>query len=191
MVTLSGSAIWWTWETQDVFKQVQAGSKYAMKVRGAAAEHRLHRGLAAKSFQHLACMHLRQLGLTEQFTAGSEQQLTRQLTDLTTMVRRQISSEVRKKVNTLIITDVHARDILRHLCETPIMDASEFAWESQLRLYWDADADDLLIRQCTGGSWFCSAEKIKQECHALLQRASSVCFGCCSSPHRRPMPSFS
>ena len=69
------------------------------------------------------------------------------------MVRRQISSEVRKKVNTLIITDVHARDIIESFVRDSIMDASEFAWESQLRFYWDADADDLLIRQCTGGSW--------------------------------------
>ena len=32
MVTLSGSAIWWTWETEDVFRRVRAGNKYAMKV---------------------------------------------------------------------------------------------------------------------------------------------------------------
>lgn len=74
MVTLSGSAIWWTWETQDVFEQVQAGNKYAMKVRGAAAEHHLHRGLAARTLQHFVCMHPRQLSITEHFTAGAEQQ---------------------------------------------------------------------------------------------------------------------
>ena len=32
MVTLSGSAIWWTWETEDVFRRVRDGNKYAMKV---------------------------------------------------------------------------------------------------------------------------------------------------------------
>ena len=26
----------------------------------------------------------------------------------------------------------------------------EFAWESQLRFYWDRTSDDILIRQCTG-----------------------------------------
>jgi dynein heavy chain len=30
------------------------------------------------------------------------------------------------------------------------MDAREFAWESQLRFYWDRGLDDILIRQCTG-----------------------------------------
>lgn len=32
MVTLSGSTIWWTWETEDVFARIQQGNKYAMKV---------------------------------------------------------------------------------------------------------------------------------------------------------------
>ena len=76
--------------------------------------------------------------------------LTGQLVDLTGMVRRDLSSEARKKVNTLIITDVHARDIIETFVRDSVMDAREFAWESQLRFYWDRTADDLLIRQCTG-----------------------------------------
>jgi len=31
-----------------------------------------------------------------------------------------------------------------------IMDGREFEWESQLRFYWDKEADELIIRQCTG-----------------------------------------
>ena len=76
--------------------------------------------------------------------------LTGQLGDLTGMVRRDLSSDARKKVNTLIITDVHARDIIETFVRDSVMDAREFAWESQLRFYWDRTADDLLIRQCTG-----------------------------------------
>lgn len=76
--------------------------------------------------------------------------LTGQLVDLTGMVRRDLSGEARKKVNTLIITDVHARDIIETFVRDSVMDAKEFAWESQLRYYWDRTADDLMIRQCTG-----------------------------------------
>ncbi|DBA95316.1 TPA: Dynein heavy chain cytoplasmic [Trebouxia sp. C0006] len=112
MVTLSGSAIWWTWETEDVFRRVRDGNKYAMKE------------LSSK--------------------------LTGQLADLTSMVRRDLGGEARKKVNTLIITDVHARDIIETFVRDSVMDAREFAWESQLRYYWDRTADDLMIRQCTG-----------------------------------------
>lgn len=31
MVTLAGSQVWWTWETEDVFDQVKNGDKHAMK----------------------------------------------------------------------------------------------------------------------------------------------------------------
>ena len=31
MVTLAGSQVWWTWETEDVFNQVKNGDKHAMK----------------------------------------------------------------------------------------------------------------------------------------------------------------
>ena len=52
-------------------------------------------------------------------------------------VRSDLSNDVRRKVNTLIITDVHARDIIDKFVRDSIMDAREFAWESQLRFYWD------------------------------------------------------
>jgi dynein heavy chain len=58
--------------------------------------------------------------------------------------------EARKKVNTLIIIDVHARDIIDTFVRDSIMDAREFAWESQLRFYWERGPDDMAIRQCSG-----------------------------------------
>ena len=57
---------------------------------------------------------------------------------------------MRRKVNTLIIIDVHARDIVDTFVRDSIMDAREFAWESQLRFYWDRAGDDIDIRQCSG-----------------------------------------
>ena len=65
-------------------------------------------------------------------------------------VRSDLNNEVRKKVNTLIIIDVHARDIIDAFVRDSVMDAREFAWESQLRFYWDRPQDDINIRQCTG-----------------------------------------
>jgi dynein heavy chain len=52
-------------------------------------------------------------------------------------VRSDLNNDTRRKVNTLIITDVHARDIIDKFVRDSIMDAREFAWESQLRFYWD------------------------------------------------------
>lgn len=73
-----------------------------------------------------------------------------QLTDLVAMVRAPLDSILRKKVNTLLIIDVHARDIVDGFVRESILNAKEFAWESQLRFYWDKEVDDCVIKQCTG-----------------------------------------
>lgn len=49
-------------------------------------------------------------------------------------------------MNALIIIEVHARDIIDTFVRDSILDHREFAWESQLRFYWDRIADDTVIR---------------------------------------------
>jgi dynein heavy chain len=56
----------------------------------------------------------------------------------------------RKKFNTLIIIDVHARDIVDRFVKDSILSAREFEWESQLRFYWLNSINDIQIQQCTG-----------------------------------------
>ena len=80
--------------------------------------------------------------------------LTGQLVDLTGMVRSDLSKLERKKVNQLIIIDVHARDIIDKFVRDSVLDMREFAWESQLRFNWDKPEDDILIKQCTGNFKF-------------------------------------
>ena len=76
--------------------------------------------------------------------------LSCQLEVLTKMVRGELSSRERKKVNTLIIIDVHARDIVDSFMRDSVLDESDFAWESQLRFKWDKSRDDIVINQCSG-----------------------------------------
>ena len=77
--------------------------------------------------------------------------LTSQLADLVAQVRRSDLGKLeRLKVNTLIIIDVHARDIIDTFVRDSVLDPREFAWESQLRFYWDKNEDNLNIKQCTG-----------------------------------------
>lgn len=73
-----------------------------------------------------------------------------ELGQLVELIRTNLSSCNRKCVNTLIILDVHARDIVDRFVRDSILDAREFAWESQLRFMWDRKLDDILIKQCTG-----------------------------------------
>jgi dynein heavy chain, axonemal len=75
---------------------------------------------------------------------------TQNLNSLIELVRTELPRLTMKKVNTLIIIDVHARDIVDRFVRDSILDAKEFEWESQLRFYWDKDQDDIIIKQCTG-----------------------------------------
>jgi dynein heavy chain, axonemal len=85
MVTLAGSQIWWTWETEDTFQRVLGGDKHAMK------------NYLAKQISQLA--------------------------QLTYMVRTDLAGETRKKVNQMIIVEVHAKDIIDTFVRDAIMDA--------------------------------------------------------------------
>lgn len=98
MISLLGSQIWWTFETEDAFREVQGGNKHAVK--------------------------------------DFAKKLNNQLADLTSLVRSPLSVEFRKKINTLMILDVHARDIIESFVSDSILNADDFAWESQLRFYW-------------------------------------------------------
>ncbi|CAD7925016.1 unnamed protein product [Amoebophrya sp. A120] len=73
-----------------------------------------------------------------------------QVTDLVLLVGSDISKQQRKKVNSLIILDVHARDIVDRFVRDSVLSADDFDWESQLRFYWDRRIDDVQVKQCTG-----------------------------------------
>ncbi|RUS75417.1 hypothetical protein EGW08_016828 [Elysia chlorotica] len=112
MVCLAASQVWWTWETEDVFRKLKVGIKTALK-------------------DYAKKMHM-------------------QIDQLVVKVRSNIKKNDRKKYNTALIVDVHARDIIDSFVRDSIMDEKEFEWESQLRFYWVRDFDELYIKQCTG-----------------------------------------
>lgn len=55
---------------------------------------------------------------------------SKDLNDLISLIRTDIEPLIRKTVNTLIILDVHARDIVERFVRDSILDAKEFEWES-------------------------------------------------------------
>ena len=75
--------------------------------------------------------------------------LSDQLDEMVVEMDKQLSNQQRKKINTLIIVDVHGRDIVDRFVRDAILDARDFAWESQLRFYWKRDIDNCVIHQCT------------------------------------------
>ncbi|KAG8146106.1 hypothetical protein E2320_012501 [Naja naja] len=66
-----------------------------------------------------------------------------QIDSLVTRITKPLSKNDRKKYNTVLIIDVHARDIVDTFVRDSIMEAREFEWESQLRFYWDREPDEL------------------------------------------------
>lgn len=65
------------------------------------------------------------------------------MNDLVELIRTDVTRNQRLKINTLIIVDVHARDIVDGFVRDSILDAREFEWESQLRFYWDMGENDI------------------------------------------------
>ncbi|TNN52944.1 Dynein heavy chain 10, axonemal [Liparis tanakae] len=111
MVVLATNQVWWTWEVEDVFKNVEKGEKYALK-------------------KYASEMH-------------------KQIDELVKRITQPMKINDRRKINTVLIIDVHARDIVDSFVLNSIMDAQEFEWESQLRFYWVREQDNLFVRQCS------------------------------------------
>lgn len=74
MVVLAANQVWWTWEVEDVFKNVKKGEKQALK------------NYAKKMHQ--------------------------QIDELVTRITQPMKKNDRRKINTVLIIDVHARDIV-------------------------------------------------------------------------------
>ncbi|XP_036369342.1 dynein heavy chain 2, axonemal-like [Octopus sinensis] len=53
----------------------------------------------------------------------------------------------RMKLVSLITIEVHSRDIIEKLLKSGCNDANAFEWISQLRLYWDKELNDCIVRQ--------------------------------------------
>ena len=60
-----------------------------------------------------------------------------QLEDIVMLTRQEISVLDRCTIEAMIVLDVHNRDLVKSLGEDMISKAYDFAWQSQLRYYFD------------------------------------------------------
>ncbi|CAM9594527.1 unnamed protein product [Heterosigma akashiwo] len=77
--------------------------------------------------------------------AGWLEQYLADLQDLIVKIRGDLSKLERKTIVALVTTDVHARDIIEQLIQEGVQNPTSFTWQQQLRYYWSADTDDILI----------------------------------------------
>ncbi|KAM3610556.1 uncharacterized protein V6R79_005609 [Siganus canaliculatus] len=75
--------------------------------------------------------------------------LCQQIDEMVKRIAQPMNTNDRRKMNTALIIDVHARDIVENFISHSIMDAGVFEWESQLRFYWVKKQDNLFVRQCS------------------------------------------
>lgn len=70
-----------------------------------------------------------------------------QLNQLTELVKSNLPSVKHKIIVALITTDVHARDIIEELMNEGVSSISEFAWQKQLKYYWDNETQLCKVQQ--------------------------------------------
>ncbi|XP_057687718.1 dynein axonemal heavy chain 10-like isoform X2 [Corythoichthys intestinalis] len=80
--------------------------------------------------------------------------LHQQIDELVTRITQPMKKNDRRKINTVLIIDVHARDIVDSFLLNSITDAEEFEWESQLRFYWVQEEGNLVVRQCSASFFY-------------------------------------
>ncbi|KAL8578358.1 hypothetical protein ACOMHN_031732 [Nucella lapillus] len=62
-------------------------------------------------------------------------------------IRSNLTKNQRSKIVALVTIEVHARDIVDKLYKISCNDINAFDWLSQLRLYWEKEYDDCIVRQ--------------------------------------------
>ncbi|XP_042367999.1 dynein axonemal heavy chain 2 [Plectropomus leopardus] len=63
------------------------------------------------------------------------------------IIRGNLSKVLRLKIVALVTVEVHARDVIDKLAKAGCNDVNAFEWLCQLRLYWEKDQNDCIIRQ--------------------------------------------
>jgi len=71
----------------------------------------------------------------------------RQIDDMVLLTRGELSKLDRKLMASLIVVDVHARDVVRGMIRKGVASLEDFEWTRQLRYYWEDIVDNCIVRQ--------------------------------------------
>ena len=62
-------------------------------------------------------------------------------------IRGNLTKIQRLKMVALVTIEVHARDVIEKMIKVGCSEVNAFDWLMQLRLYWDKDVEDCVVRQ--------------------------------------------
>lgn len=74
---------------------------------------------------------------------------THMLNKFSENIRSNLPAMLRLKIVALVTVEIHARDVIEKLAKSNCSDVNGFDWLMQLRVYWDKERDDCLIKQTT------------------------------------------
>jgi dynein heavy chain len=57
------------------------------------------------------------------------------------LIRGDLTKLERATLGALVVMDVHACDVVTNLVKDGVTALSDFAWQAQLRTYWEADEE--------------------------------------------------
>ena len=153
MVSIVGTTTWWTWEVEDAFTKVSKGDKYAVKVlldRNIAQVN----NLINKTRDTTISKHMRKkIGVLIILDVHGRDIVDGEFENFFVGCPCSVA---------LVFSSLFLGTHLNFFCffcfnslhtgfvRDSILDQREFAWESQLRFYWDKSEDDIAIKQCTG-----------------------------------------
>ena len=93
----------------------------------------------------------------------------------------------RKKVETMILVDVHARDVFEELVKKKVKDIEDFEWSKQARFYWRDDLDVAKVHVADVDFDYCNEylgvkerlviTPLTDRCYITLSQALGMCLG--------------
>ncbi|KAL0234517.1 hypothetical protein PCE1_001553 [Barthelona sp. PCE] len=130
----------------------------------------------------------------EQFKQGNKNvmkdlnnSLAAELTYVVDTMSTTKNKQLRKKLNTLTILKVHSKGILENFIRDSIIEVNDFAWESQLRFYFNNSTKIVEARQCNGVLPFdyeymgipsrLVITPLTDRCYMTLTQALELCLG--------------
>nr|XP_060635826.1 dynein axonemal heavy chain 2 [Anolis sagrei ordinatus] len=81
------------------------------------------------------------------YLKGMKKKQVSMLNKYSEAIRGNLTKIMRLKIVALVTVEVHARDVIERLYKSGLIDVTSFEWLSQLRLYWEKELDDCVIRQ--------------------------------------------
>lgn len=97
------------------------------------------------------------------------------MSQLAGLVRGTLTKLQRAIISVLITLDVHARDIVQSLIINKIVTPFDFEWMKQMRYYWDADDDSLIVRM-TSTSYLYGFEYLGCSSRLVITPLTDRCY---------------